>query len=82
MKQIIFPLTAQNVADVVAERDAEIERLNAECVRLSECLYNSNGEAHRLRSERAQLWMALDNEDMIAVSEIKKILNQQSRKEP
>lgn len=26
----------------------EIERLNAECVRLSGCLYNSNGQVNRL----------------------------------
>ena len=29
MKQITFPLSAGNIAEVVAERDAEIERLRA-----------------------------------------------------
>lgn len=34
MKQVTFPISAHNVAEVVAERDAEIERLTTEMNRL------------------------------------------------
>jgi hypothetical protein len=40
---------SKGVAGNIEEAATEIEQLRAECQRLSECLYNSNGEVNRLK---------------------------------
>lgn len=68
MKQIVFPLRADNVAEVVAERDAKIEHLRAENDRIKGFVGSHDYiEITRLRAENEHLKAELEAEQRAGV---------------